>query len=43
MLFFARLKIVVLEKSRPTYHYRFSVTRKNAIYRHIKNCGPGET
>ena len=52
LFFFCQMKIMVLDKStyptyhyrlRPTYHYRFTVTRKdNVIYRHIKDCDPGE-
>ena len=41
-LIFRQIKIMVLKKSRPTFHYRFAVMIKNAIDRHIKNCGPGE-
>ena len=33
---------MVLEKSKPTYHYRFTLIVKSVIYRHIKNSVPEE-
>ena len=36
MLFTAKLRIVVPEKSRPTYHYRFTLIIKNATFREIE-------
>ena len=35
-LIFRQIKIMVLKKSRPTFHYRFAVMRKNVIFRQIK-------
>ena len=33
---------MVLEKSKPSYHYRFNLIAKSVIYRHIKNSVPEE-